>query len=273
MSFSDIASGYNAGSGASVRNPQRVSRSSSTSPSVIGKDSQSTIIRSASDKFSLNTTFAQLGESLRDLQKLTESLDKKISDCKTKRVTPIQKNEMDIQLREARDLVNRLRIQFESQQRQLESRTTPRTTETAQSRQALNKLFREYEILSNKIKNQYEESAQIRIFHDDILEGSNISNNNKSSTNKMEAPRLIQAYHDNDVDQAILEEREREIKKINRDLILVNEMFKDVASLVHEQGAVIEEIAVSTEQSHERARAGLQEVQKAAAHQNSCIIC
>eukprot|EP00607_Mallomonas_marina_P002812 CAMPEP_0182428904 /NCGR_PEP_ID=MMETSP1167-20130531/24494_1 /TAXON_ID=2988 /ORGANISM="Mallomonas Sp, Strain CCMP3275" /LENGTH=109 /DNA_ID=CAMNT_0024612113 /DNA_START=627 /DNA_END=956 /DNA_ORIENTATION=+ len=85
-------------------------------------------------------------------------------------------------------------------------------------------------------------------------------------------PRLIQAYKDNDVDQAIIEEREREIRKINRDLVLVNEMFKDVASLVEGQRGTVEQIAVATESSHERAQAGLEQVQQAAANQSSCCI-
>ena len=48
--------------------------------------------------------------------------------------------------------------------------------------------------------------------------------------------------------------------------------FRDVASLVHEQGHFVDEVVVSTEKSHERAQAGLKEVQQAAARQSTCMI-
>jgi hypothetical protein len=39
-------------------------------------------------------------------------------------------------------------------------------------------------------------------------------------------PRLVQAMQGKEVDDAIQAERERDIKKINEDLILVKEMFR-----------------------------------------------
>ena len=39
-------------------------------------------------------------------------------------------------------------------------------------------------------------------------------------------PRLIQAIQGREVDEAIMQERERDIKQINEDLVLVKEMFK-----------------------------------------------
>jgi len=45
-----------------------------------------------------------------------------------------------------------------------------------------------------------------------------------------------------------------------------------MASLVVEQGAAIEEIHDATEKSHERAQAGLKQVQQAAAYQPSCVV-
>ena len=76
-----------------------------------------------------------------------------------------------------------------------------------------------------------------------------------------------------EVDDAIMAERERDIKKMNQDLLLVNEMFRDMASIVDKQGGQIEEIDKTTESSHERAKAGLEQVRQAANHQSSCTIC
>jgi hypothetical protein len=47
---------------------------------------------------------------------------------------------------------------------------------------------------------------------------------------------------------------------------------RDMAEIVDQQGVMVEEIVVSTEKSHERAQAGLDQVQKAAASQQSCTM-
>lgn len=85
-------------------------------------------------------------------------------------------------------------------------------------------------------------------------------------------PKLIQTLQGKDVDEAIMRERERELQKINRDMRLVNEMFKDMADIVDKQGVMVDEIVVSTEKSHEKAKAGLEHVKKAASNQSSCLI-
>ena len=59
---------------------------------------------------------------------------------------------------------------------------------------------------------------------------------------------------------------------MNRDLKLVNEMFKDMAQIVEGQGEMVEKVAESAEESHERAKAGLEQVQQAARYQSSCTI-
>jgi len=45
-----------------------------------------------------------------------------------------------------------------------------------------------------------------------------------------------------------------------------------MAELVDSQGSAITEIADKTEASHERAKAGLQQVQQAAGNQSSCTL-
>jgi hypothetical protein len=45
-----------------------------------------------------------------------------------------------------------------------------------------------------------------------------------------------------------------------------------MAEIVDSQGVMVEEIVVSTEKSHSRAQAGLDQVQKAAANQSTCIV-
>jgi len=47
-----------------------------------------------------------------------------------------------------------------------------------------------------------------------------------SSSEGQQHPRLIQAMQGREVDEAIMAERERDILKINQDLVLVKEMFR-----------------------------------------------
>lgn len=89
---------------------------------------------------------------------------------------------------------------------------------------------------------------------------------------KPAVPKLIQTLQGQDVDDLILEERERDIRKMNQDLQLVHEMFQDMANIVDQQGEMIEEISDMTEKSHNRAQAGLEQVKQAAAYQPSCTV-
>lgn len=75
-----------------------------------------------------------------------------------------------------------------------------------------------------------------------------------------------------DIDSLIIEERERDIKKINQDILLVNEMFKDMAQIVEKQNDMVEEIHQHTEESNIKAQEGLANVKQAAKHQGACII-
>ncbi|XVF42907.1 hypothetical protein PTKIN_Ptkin01aG0403300 [Pterospermum kingtungense] len=57
---------------------------------------------------------------------------------------------------------------------------------------------------------------------------------------------------DNEItfNEAILEERDEGIKEIQQQIGEVNEIFKDVADLVHEQGAMLDDIGSNIENSH-----------------------
>ncbi|KAK2373894.1 Syntaxin-22 [Trifolium repens] len=58
---------------------------------------------------------------------------------------------------------------------------------------------------------------------------------------------------DNEIsfNEAIIEEREQGIQEIQQQIGEVNEIFKDLAVLVHEQGAMIDDIGTNIENSHE----------------------
>lgn len=74
------------------------------------------------------------------------------------------------------------------------------------------------------------------------------------------------------IDDLLAEEREKEILKMNQDLKMVNEMFKDMAEIVQDQNGMVQQVAETTENANSRAKEGLRQVEQAAGHQNSCII-
>lgn len=76
-----------------------------------------------------------------------------------------------------------------------------------------------------------------------------------------------------EVEDLLIMEREKDIKKLNHDLYLVNDMYKDMAKLVEQQGAQIDNIHEAADTSHEQAKAGLEQVKQAATYQPGCVIC
>ena len=123
--------------------------------------------------------------------------------------------------------------------------------------------------ISNTTKDTFYPDASNTIIR--FNDGLNELNNNRT----VFQPQFViqNTMQGQEVDDAIMAERERDIKKMNQDLLLVNEMFRDMAQIVNKQGGQIEEIEKTTESSHERAKAGLEQVRQAANHQSSCVIC
>ncbi|XP_058777473.1 syntaxin-22-like isoform X2 [Vicia villosa] len=76
---------------------------------------------------------------------------------------------------------------------------------------------------------------------------------------------------DNEIsfNEAIIEEREQGIQEIQQQIGEVNEIFKDLAVLVHEQGAMIDDIGSNIEHSHEATVQAKSELVKASKTQRS----
>ena len=80
------------------------------------------------------------------------------------------------------------------------------------------------------------------------------------------------AMQDEDIDEALVREREAELRNINADVHKVNEIFRDLATLVDKQQDDVDKIGDLVERSHAHAEKGLDQVQKAAANQSSCAL-
>ena len=82
----------------------------------------------------------------------------------------------------------------------------------------------------------------------------------------------LQMHDEHAIEDAILREREDEIKEINKNVHQVNEIFRDLATIVNKQQEDINDISEMTEKSHKSASAGLEQVNRAAKLQPSCTM-
>lgn len=246
---------------------------------------------------------AQLGQSLQSLQRDCLAVKESITSMRRRKVGPAEKTDLDVRIRSVRETESRLGNQLDGQLRLLEK--MPRT-EAAPKRTAVGKLQKDFERIKMNVQALSSEASLIKVSQElagkesfaRVGGGAGSSGgagrrNTPSSGNIFdERPPLppeeqqqqqqfqtksglqIQnMLQDREIDEAIMAERERDIKKLNNDIRLVNEMFQDMAQIVDKQGEHIDEIAKSTEISHERAQGGLDQVKKAATYQPTCAIC
>lgn len=66
-----------------------------------------------------------------------------------------------------------------------------------------------------------------------------------------------------DVDLDLLREREQSIKKIETDIVDVNQIFKDIAKIVHEHNEVIDSIEANVETATIHVNEGAQQIARA----------
>lgn len=66
-----------------------------------------------------------------------------------------------------------------------------------------------------------------------------------------------------DIDLHIIEERQNDIEKINKDLSEIHDIFEDLAKLVVDQGGTINEIHSNVQNTHEKTEIALKNVKKA----------
>jgi len=227
--------------------------------------------------------FKSLSDDLQAYQRSWMRLKDKIPDMRRRKVGMAEKNELETQIRDIRETESRLKSQLELHSRQLDA--LQRDATVAQKRIALGKLSKDFDRVKLGVQAIIGEASLIKVA---AIEGGggggdgfnrrgggpgsgvaggggerDFGADDDSGAAAVAASKhehiFQQAIVGRDVDDLIMEERERDIRKMNQDLLMVNEMFKDMANIVEQQGEHIETIAVTTEKSHDRAKAGLEQ--------------
>lgn len=75
------------------------------------------------------------------------------------------------------------------------------------------------------------------------------------------------AQMDEQINLEMLREREQAIRKLENDIVDVNAIFKDLATMVHDQGDMIDSIEANVESAAVHVEEGVQQVAKARQHQ------
>ncbi|XP_077517169.1 syntaxin-7-like isoform X2 [Amblyomma americanum] len=85
-----------------------------------------------------------------------------------------------------------------------------------------------------------------------------------------QSPTQQQQQHwrqDLDYEQAMLVERDQRIRQIEADMLDCNQIFKDLANIVHEQGAVIDTIEGNIENTQQNTAQAVEQLRSAASYQ------
>lgn len=162
------------------------------------------------------------------------------------------------QLRVLSDLEQRTHQQIQEQTRVLDS--LPRA-DAAPKRVIVSKLSKDFDRLKQAHQSLVQQVAAMAQAQMEQMERE------QHIENQLKVQMQAKA-----IEEEILREREQDILRINRDLRLINEMYKDLAAVVTQQQESVNEIAKSTEAAHAKAEEGLQQVTKAAELQTVCTI-
>merc|ERR1711983_400156 len=91
-----------------------------------------------------------------------------------------------------------------------------------------------------------------------------IENGQTQEEQQRKQQMLIQEEYD--LEQ--LQERERAVRQLESDILDVNTIFKDLATLVHDQGEMIDSIEANVESTHVRVQEGTEQLRQAETYKN-----
>lgn len=120
-------------------------------------------------------------------------------------------------------------------------------------------------ILEREISKKTLTDKKIVIAHQDhdIIDYTNANKTNNNVHNQQLLVKKPEVVHDFDL--AYLQERDNEIRKVQKDMIEVNQIFKDLSELIDSQAPMIDSIAnniTSTKDQVESANKDLEEADK-----------
>lgn len=90
----------------------------------------------------------------------------------------------------------------------------------------------------------------------------------RDKTSESEFP-AFQVQQEADINIEMIREREEGLRQLESDIVNVNEIFKDLAIMVHEQGETIDSIEANVDHTQQHVEAANVQLQKAKTHQSA----
>ncbi|DBA02221.1 TPA: hypothetical protein N0F65_007631 [Lagenidium giganteum] len=138
------------------------------------------------------------------------------------------------------------------------------------------KLCKDFEVISGQLETAVTKiSSREQAIQDSLKEQSNQAQEQGGRIVVEHQGQVIEfAELENEIahNEALIEERERDIEKIHTSVAQVNEIFRDLAAIVNEQQTAIDEIETHVHESLQQTQHGLDEVKKASEMQRTCVI-
>ena len=139
-------------------------------------------------------------------------------------------------------------------------------SQTSSHKQALLKLERDFEkvqasvtLTKSKVQKQMKQYQQLDGVR--LQDERAASNNNNSARTVLQQQQIL--IQRDQLQQEIMQEREDEIRKINKGMHQVNQIYKDLAHIVGEQQEHVDQIEDKMEESKTAAQSGLEQIYKA----------
>jgi len=92
---------------------------------------------------------------------------------------------------------------------------------------------------------------------------------NEARTSLLSPEERLQMQMEHKADVALLREREEAVQKLEEDMVLLNDIFRDLGTMVHEQGGAVDSIEANVVSVHMQVTEGTQQLTRAAALKNS----
>ena len=165
-----------------------------------------------------------------NIQRNVSQLRDKLTELRRKgNVTENDKRQYEAYVIETKKLEDNIKTRMDSQLRSLEDPQLQRSVEVVQKRTLLIKLSKDFDRVKASLTVVIAESSTVRVGsnRDDAGSSGGSKNGSGGSGQQQQQQMLLQSQlvQGQDVDQMILEERHRDIVKMNQDLLLVKEMM------------------------------------------------
>lgn len=213
---------------------------------------------------SISSNVQKISQNVNIMQKLVNQLG-----------TSADNEQMRIMLHDLQHSTHQLARETNTQLKQLSQiHQSGNTSDQKQKRMLRERLTNDFsEALKNlqviqRTAAQKEKESVMRARANSGLNGSTEVAPNLIDLDGTSSSQQVHLQIEEHVDLNELREREEAVKRMEGDIFEVNQMFKEIASLVHEQGEVIDSIEANVETAAMRVSSGAQEVAKARDYQS-----